>query len=129
MKNTILVLVTLVGVMVAMVAGGTTVDAYDKQTALETAKQSARVLYGVKNSYEKGNPDLEQRFMRQFKKQDQLHMGIKDKEMKKAVKKIDKVIIKARVEFNSGQKKDAIETIINWFENDYEKTIDVLYNK
>ncbi|UIE13725.1 hypothetical protein [Enterococcus phage EFap02] len=56
-------------------------------------------------------------------------MDIKDKKCKKAVKKMDKVIIKARVEFNSGQKKDAIETISNWVENDYEKTIDVLYNK
>ncbi|UIE13724.1 hypothetical protein [Enterococcus phage EFap02] len=51
-----------------MTVGSTNVEACDKQTPLETAKQSARVLYGVKNNYEEGKPKVEQRFMGQFKK-------------------------------------------------------------
>lgn len=129
MKNTILVVLTLVATMVAMVIGGTTVDAAAKTTPLQEAQRSARTLYGVQNAIDKGKGEqrAEQVFMAQFKKQGQLYMDIKDKKMKKVVKKLDKVIIKARVNFNAGKKQDALKTINTWVEKDYKKAIDTLY--
>lgn len=131
MKNTILVVLTLVATMVAIVVGGTTAEAAAKQTPLQTAQRSARTLYGVKNAIDKGKGEqrAEQLFMAQFKKQGQLHMDINDKNMKKVVKKMDKVIIKARVNFNAGKKEEALKTINTWVEKDYKNAIDTLYNK
>ena len=131
MKNTILVVLSLLAVMVTMVVGVTTVEAAAKQTPLQTAQRSARTLYGVKNAIDKGKGEQrgEKIFMAQFEKQGQLHMDIKDKKMKKVVKKMDKVIIEARVNFNAGKKEEALKTINKWVEKDYKKAIDTLYKK
>lgn len=129
MKKTILVVLTLVSVMVTMLLGATNVEASTKETPLQTAQKSARTLYGVKNIIDKGEARAEKRFMTAFKQQGMLSDKIKDKKMKKVVKKMDKVIRESRIDYNAGNKKEALERVIKWVEKDYEKTIDTLYKK
>lgn len=131
MKNTILAVLTLLAVMVTMVVSETKVEASTQETPLQTAQNSARSLYGVKHTIDqgKGEAKAEQRFMFVFKQQGALYGKIKDKKMKKVVKKMDTVIRNARIDYNSGNNTEALKTITEWVEKDYEKTLDTLYNK
>nr|DAH82324.1 MAG TPA: hypothetical protein [Caudoviricetes sp.] len=132
MKNTILVVLSLVAVMVTMVVGGTKVEASTpKETPLKTAQNTARALYGVTAAIEKGKGEAraEKHFMFNFGEQNTIAGKIKNKKMKKAVKKMDDVVMLSRFDYNAGNKEEALKRITEWVEKDYEKTLDTLYKK
>lgn len=132
MKNTILAIVTLVSVLGVMMFDTMKAEASQKETSIQTVQNNARSLYGVAHTIEqgKGEAKAEQRFMFAFKQMStQANNFKKDKKVQKVVKKMDKVIRDARIDFNAGNTDEAIKTVQTWVEKDYENSLKVLYNK
>lgn len=128
MKSIIkLVMVVITTSMVGMTLGAKDVHASKSDDNLKEAQMIARGLYGA------GSVDdskKERVFMNNFKEQDQVSTkGIKDKEVKKTITKLNKLVISIRYDLVAEQKADAKESLEKFIEKDYEKTLDILYNK
>lgn len=113
-----------------IVVGSNRVEASSKYEASQEMKNNARGLYGVSQIYEESmdTSKAEKKFMACFKTSQQLGFKIKgNKKLKKVVSTMDKTIIEARIAFNSGKQNEAITIINTWVREDYQKTLNVLY--